>query len=62
MVWIMLMIMVVVFVFFFLFYSMEWGSIKFEEWFVFFILLFLELVIFVDLVKVGFKVLIIYKF
>lgn len=51
-VWIIFVLVVVVCVFFLLLYSMEWGKEKFEEWVIFFLFFFFELILFVDLLKV----------
>lgn len=52
MVWIILIMFVLLFCFFLILYSMEWGSIKLEEWFFFFVFFLVEFLVVFDLMKV----------
>lgn len=52
MVWIILIMFVLLFCFFLILYSMEWGSMKLEEWFFCFVFFLVEFLVVFDLMKV----------
>lgn len=52
MVWIILIMFVLLFCFFLILYSMEWGDMKLEEWFFFFVFFLVEFLVVFDLMKV----------